>query len=96
MGVVVSPSARETFTPRELAAAYEHVKERGAQYLSAETGLGASAYWFRERVLIVFEESEAGFVVLTHPRSQKNLYENDKLQSVSRRWFRHATSPTRR
>src|SRR5215208_6508036 len=87
MGVVVSPSARETFTPRELAAAYKEFTEHG---------LRPAAYRFGERVLIVFEESEAGVVVLIHPRSQKNLYENVKLQSVSRRWFRHAASPTRR
>src|SRR5215211_6651324 len=33
MGVVVEPSAREKFTPRELAAACKEFKERGAQYL---------------------------------------------------------------
>ena len=96
MGVVVSPSARETFTPRELAAAYKEFTEHGPQLQDAETGLRPAAYRFGERVLIIFEESEAGVVVLIHPRSQKNLYENVKLQSVSRRWFRHAASPTRR
>jgi hypothetical protein len=67
--VVVEPSARETFTPRELAAAYEEFREHGAQYQDAETGLSASAYRFGERLLLVYEESEAGLVVLTHPRS---------------------------
>jgi hypothetical protein len=33
MGVVVHPSARETFTPRELTDAYKQFKERGAQYI---------------------------------------------------------------
>ena len=69
MSVVVEPSARETFTPRELAAAYQEFLERGPQYLDAETGLSASAYRFGERVLLVYEESETGLVVLTHPRS---------------------------
>jgi hypothetical protein len=67
MGVVVEPSARETFTPRELAAAYKELTERGAQCLSVETGLSASAYCFGERVLLVYEESETGLVVLIHP-----------------------------
>ena len=69
MGVVVEPSARETFTPRELAAAYKEFPEHGPQHQDAETGLSASAYRFGERVLIVYEESEAGVVVLTHPSS---------------------------
>ena len=65
--VVVDPSARETFTPRELAATYEEFKEHGAQYQDAETGLSASAYRFGERVLVLYEESETGLVVLIHP-----------------------------
>jgi hypothetical protein len=69
MSVVVEPSARETFTPRELAAAYEEFTEHGAQYLDLETGLSASAYWFGERVLLIYEESETGLVVLIHPTS---------------------------
>jgi hypothetical protein len=67
--VVVTPSARETFTPRELTDAYERFKKRGPQYVSAETSLRAAAYRFGERVLLVYEESETGLVVLTHPRS---------------------------
>ena len=66
MGVVVTPSARERFTPGELTAAYKVFKERGPQYLDAETGLSASAYRFGERVLLVYEESETGLVVLIH------------------------------
>ncbi len=67
MGVVVTPSARERFTSRELPDAYKVFKERGPQSLDAETGLGASAYRFGERVLLVYEESETGLVVLNHP-----------------------------
>jgi hypothetical protein len=69
MSVVVDPSARETFTPRELADAYEEFKEHRPQYVDAESGLSASAYRFGERVLIVYEHSETGVVVLIHPRS---------------------------
>ena len=67
MGVVVTPSARERFTSRELTDAYEVFKERGPQYLDAETALGASANRLDERVLLVYEESETGLVVLIHP-----------------------------
>ena len=68
ISLVVDPSARETFSPRELAA-YKEFTEHGPQHQDAETGLGASAYWFGERVLIVYEESETGVVVLIHPTS---------------------------
>ena len=67
--VVVTPSARERFTPRELTDAYQQFKERGPQYLSAESGLRAAAYRFGTRVLLVYEESETGLVVLIHPTS---------------------------
>ena len=70
MGIVVQPSARETFSPRELAAAFKEFIERGAQYLDAETGIRASAYRFGERVLLVYEEPETGLVVLIHPRGE--------------------------
>ena len=67
MSVVVQPSAREMFTPRELSAAFKEFIERGPQYLDAETGIRASAYRFgEERVLLVYEESETGLVVLIH------------------------------
>ena len=69
MGVVVEPSARETFTPRELADAYEDFEKRGPQYLDAETDVKAAAYRFGERVLLVYEEPETGLVVLIHPTS---------------------------
>jgi hypothetical protein len=69
MGVVVEPSARERFTPRELSAAYKEFLECGPQYLDVEVGLSASAYRFGERILLVYEESETGVVVLIHPTS---------------------------
>jgi hypothetical protein len=40
MSVVVTPSARETRTPRELTTAYKYFEERGPQYVNAETGRG--------------------------------------------------------
>ena len=67
MSVVVDPSARETFTPHELTDAYKQFEERGPQYVNVETDLRAAAYWFGTRVLLVYEESEGGVVVLTHP-----------------------------
>ena len=67
MNVVVDRSARETFTPRELSTAYKHVEEDGPQYVDAETGLRAAAYRFGTRVLLVYEESETGVVILFHP-----------------------------
>jgi hypothetical protein len=69
MSVVVDPSARETFTPRELTAAYKHFEERGPQDVNAETGHRGAAYRFGTRVLFVYEESETGVVVLIHPTS---------------------------
>ncbi len=69
MGAVVGPSARETFSPRELAAAYKDFLERGPQYLDAETGIPASAYRSGERVLLVYRESEMDVMALIHPIS---------------------------
>jgi len=66
--MVVEPSARATFTPRELAAAFKEFLERGPQHLDEETGITASAYRFGKRVLLVYEESEEGVVVLTSPK----------------------------
>jgi hypothetical protein len=71
MNVVVDPSARETFTPRELTDAYQQFKERGPQYVNAETGLRAAAYRFGTRVLLVYQESEMDVMVLIHPTSWK-------------------------
>ena len=69
MGVVVQPSASETFSPRELSASYKDFIERGPRYLSVESGIRASAYRFGERVLIVYQEDETDVVVLIHPTS---------------------------
>jgi hypothetical protein len=71
MNLVVYPSARETFTPREITTAYKQFEERGPQYVDAETGLRAAAYRFGERVLLVYEESETGVVVIIHPTQGK-------------------------
>jgi hypothetical protein len=67
MNLVVHPSASETFTPREITTAYKQFEERGPQCVDAETGIRAAAYRFGERVLLVYEESETGVVVLFHP-----------------------------
>jgi hypothetical protein len=69
MSVIFTPSAREIFTPRELVAAYKEFKEPGGQHQDAEGGVKAAAYCFGERVLLVYEESETGLVVLIHPTS---------------------------
>jgi hypothetical protein len=71
MSVVVTPSARETFTPREHTDAYEDFETRGPQYLDDETGIKAGAYRFGERVLLVYEEAETSLVVLILPKSLK-------------------------
>jgi len=44
MSVVVTPSAREAFTTRELVDAYEDFEKRGPQHLDAETGI--RAWWY--------------------------------------------------
>jgi len=66
MSVVVTPSAREMFTPRELTDAYKDFETHGPKYLDDETGIKAAAYCFGERVLLVYEEPETGLVVLIH------------------------------
>ena len=67
MNLVVDSSARETFTPREIATAYKQFEEGGPQYVDAESGFRAAAYRFGTRVLVAYEESETGVVVLIHP-----------------------------
>jgi hypothetical protein len=64
MNAMTTPSARETFSPRELSAAYEDYTEHGPQYVNVQTGLKATAYRFGARVLIVCEEPESGVVML--------------------------------
>jgi hypothetical protein len=71
MSFILTPSARETFTPRELADAYKRFNERGQQCVNAETGLRREAYWFGTRVLLVYEDSEMGVVVFIHPSAWK-------------------------
>ena len=73
MSIVVQPSARETFTPRELATAYRDFAESGPQYVNAQSGLKASLYQFGTHVLIVYEEAETGVVLLVHPASQDEM-----------------------
>jgi hypothetical protein len=73
MSVVVTPSARETFTPLELTDAYKDFETRGPQYLDDETGIKAGAYRFGERVLLVYEEAETGLVILIRPTSPKKV-----------------------
>ena len=70
-GVIVGPSARGTFTPREITDAYKKFTKHGPRYLDAESGIEGSAYRFGTRVLAVYEEPETGLVVLIHPTSKK-------------------------
>jgi hypothetical protein len=71
MSLVVKPSARERFTPRELIAAYEDFIKSEPQYLDAETGHKATAYLFGAGVLLVYEEPETHVVILIHPSAWK-------------------------
>lgn len=65
--LVVLPSAREGFAPRELLAAYQDFLGSEPRYLDAETGIKAKAYRFGARVLLVYEEPEEGAIVLIRP-----------------------------
>ena len=87
MSLVVKPSARERFTPRELVDAYKDFEERGPQYVNTEIGLRAAAYRFGERVLLVYEESETGVVVLIHP-----TFASYALACIFERVSAHGTS----
>jgi hypothetical protein len=73
MSLVVDPSARERFTPRELIEAYEDFLGNEPQYLDAETGIKATAYLFGAGVLLVYEEPETRVVVLIHPSAWKGV-----------------------
>ena len=73
MSMVVQPSAREAFTPRELASAYRDFTESGPQYVNAESGLKASAYRFGTRVLVAYEENDSGAVLLLHPACREGM-----------------------
>jgi hypothetical protein len=85
MSVVVTPSARETFTPLELTDAYKDFETRGPQYLDDETDIKAGAYRFGERVLLVNEEPGTSLVVLVYPTSPRKV----RSQNLERgRWVR--------
>ena len=71
MSLVVKPSAREKFTPRELIDAYEDFLGNEPQYLDAVTGIKATAYLFGAGVLVVYEEPVTHVVVLIHPTAWK-------------------------
>ena len=73
MSVVVQPSARERFTPRELLDAYEEFLGGKPQYVEAESGLRASAYRLATGVLIVYEDPEEGVVVLVSPEGVEGV-----------------------
>jgi len=85
MSVVVQPSARGRFTPRDLVAAYKDFVGGEPQYVDAESGIKASAYRFAAGVLLVYEESEAGVVVLVHPTTSKEISANFALTRGSRK-----------
>jgi hypothetical protein len=75
MSVVVQPSARERFTPRELADAYEDFVLGGEpQYVDAESGLKASAYRLDTGVLLVYKDPEEGVVVLVSPKGVEGVF----------------------
>ena len=78
MSFVVTPNAREMFTLRELNEAYTNFEERGSQYVSDESGLRGASYRYGTRVLLVYEESEMGVVVLTGPISLRDHLENSR------------------
>jgi hypothetical protein len=82
--VVVQPSAREAFTSRELADAYKDFEKQGPQYSDAETGVKAAAYQYGERVLVVYEESEAGVVILIYPPRRRCLQRRRESTTRSR------------
>jgi hypothetical protein len=68
-GVIVQPSAREKFTPRELTDAHKEFTKHGPRYLEAEGGTEGSVCRFGTRVLVIYEEPETGLVILSHPTS---------------------------
>jgi hypothetical protein len=73
MSLVLQPSARERFTPRELIDAYEDFLGREPQYVDVESGLRASAYRFGTGVLLVYEDPEEGVVVLVSPEGVEGV-----------------------
>jgi hypothetical protein len=76
MSVVVKPSARETFTPRELTDAYKDFEKRGPQYLDAETGIKAAAYRFASACFSFTRRlRRTWWSLFTQPRTRKGLSE---------------------
>jgi hypothetical protein len=69
IGVIVEPSTRETFMPRELAEAYKKFLASGPRYLDAQSGIEGSVYRLGTRVLVVYEVTETGLVVLVQSTS---------------------------
>jgi hypothetical protein len=65
--LVVLPSAREGFAPRELLAAYKDFLGGEPRYIDAETGMEVKAYRFGTRTLLIYEEPEEGAIVLIRP-----------------------------
>jgi hypothetical protein len=68
MSVVVEPSAREAFTPRELTDAYKDFESAGRDVWTPRPVLRPQLTGLA-RVLIVYEKSEAGVVILIRPTS---------------------------
>lgn len=85
--MVVQPSAREKFTSRELIAAYEDFVRDEPRYVDAVTGMKAATYRFGMRVLLVYEESETGLIVLLHQPFRRGI-----LRSL---WAARGSEPTR-
>ena len=83
-GVIVGPSARETFTPREITDAYKKFTKHGPRYLDAESGIEGSVYRFGTRVLVVYEEPETGLVVLYSPNVVEGLFSEARINGVLR------------
>ena len=93
MSVVATPSARETFTPRELTDAYKDFETRGPQFLDAEAGIKAAAYRFGGRALFVYEEPGTSLVILVRPTSPRKV----RSQNFERgRWVRQPHTIARR
>lgn len=70
---MVQPSARERFTSSELCEAYEDFVRDEPRYVDVETGIKAATYRFGMRVLLVYEESETGLIVLLHRPSRRRI-----------------------
>lgn len=81
----MQPSAREAFTPRELATAYRDFTESGPQYVDEESGLKASVYRFGTRVLVAYEKAESGAVLLLLPMSPEGMMDRSICSRIAAR-----------